>query len=58
MRQQQFLFYTRQGDIELGRREGTEEGAGGGGGGGGEGGGEGSQLEMREENWKCVCKKQ
>lgn len=37
MRQQQFLLCSRRGDIELGRREGTEEGACGGGGGGGEG---------------------
>lgn len=30
MRQRQFLLRSRRGDIELGRREGTEEGAGGG----------------------------
>lgn len=34
MRQRQFLLYTRLGDIELGRGEGTEEGLGGGGDGG------------------------
>lgn len=32
MRQRQFLLRSRRGDIELGRREGTEEGAGAGGG--------------------------
>lgn len=30
MRQRQFLLRSRRGDIELGRREGTEEGVGGG----------------------------
>lgn len=54
MRRRQFLPYTRLGDIELGRREGTEEGVGGGGGvcvGGWLVGDE------REEVKVCVCKK-
>lgn len=50
MRQRQFLFHTRQGDIELGRREGTEEGAGGGGGGGG-----GRELVGDERGELKVC---
>ena len=47
MRQLQFLLYARQGDIELGRREGTEEGASGGGGGGGGGRGGGGVVSWR-----------
>lgn len=49
MRQQQFLLYSRWGDIELGRREGTEEGAYGGGG-GGEGRGEVGWLGRKSES--------
>lgn len=53
MRQRQFLLYTRQGDIELGRREGTEEGASGRGEeGGGGGGGEGVKVCVRNSRNK------
>lgn len=48
MTRRRFLLHARLGDIELGRREGTEEGAGGGGG----------WLVGDEREEMCVCEKQ